>query len=378
MADFVIPDFLLNQDDETIHKRMLDNLPDDIDKSEGGMAWDNTYPTAYEEAYFSEYVLTEAIKMIFPMFCDGYYEIANYHAYNRGLERKSAEYAVGELTITGTDGTEIPSGTEFATVSIDDEESIIFYTTEDAIITDGVITVPIKAATEGTIGNVSMGTIVLKNNNITGIQSVTNEIATSGGTEEESTERLIARIVEYDKTQGSSFVGSVSDYKRWALEVPGTGNAIVIPAQDDSGLVTIVLMDANGNAASTDLCTKVYNHIMSPDNPELKLAPCIGAVLSVVPPTTVRISVAAIVELDGTVSIEDIQTAYLAALKNYMAGEAADEAEIIYTRVCSILSNIPGVKDYRQLTINDGVSNISILSTQLAECESVILTAGEV
>lgn len=378
MAEFIEPSFLQNQDVDVIHKRMLENLPSDIDKSEGGMAWDNTYPTAYEISYFAEFFMAEAIKMIFPMFCEEYDDLMDYHASSRGITRKPASYAVGELTITGDSGTEIPIGTEFSTISVDDEENIVFCTTQSATISDTSVTVPIRAVVAGTVGNVEAGTITLKQNSISGIQSAINEDATTGGVEEESTESLQSRIVEYDKTQGQSFVGNVSDYKRWALSVPGTGNARVIPAKDDSGLVTIILTDSSGNPASTQLCTEVYNYIMAPDDPEKKLAPCIGAQLSVVPPSSIYIRVTAVVELDGTALIEDIQNAYMAELKSYLAGTAANESEVKYTKVGSILSNIAGVKDYSTLTLNAGTSNISIFDNQIAICKSVTLTTGEV
>ena len=34
MSQFIIPDFIKNADVNKIHKRMRDNLPNDIDKSE--------------------------------------------------------------------------------------------------------------------------------------------------------------------------------------------------------------------------------------------------------------------------------------------------------------------------------------------------------
>ena len=40
--DFVVPSFLDNSSEEEIHKKMLDYLPDDIDKSEGGYVYDLT------------------------------------------------------------------------------------------------------------------------------------------------------------------------------------------------------------------------------------------------------------------------------------------------------------------------------------------------
>ena len=43
-----LPDFLENSSEDEIHEKMLGNLPDDIDKAEGGFPWDFTRPTAIE------------------------------------------------------------------------------------------------------------------------------------------------------------------------------------------------------------------------------------------------------------------------------------------------------------------------------------------
>ena len=70
----------------------------------------------------------------------------------------------------------------------------------------------------------------------------------------------------FDASLGNSFVGSPADYRRWALEVAGVGTAKVISAQDDTGLVTIVLTDSDGMPAQQGICTAVENHIMRYDS----------------------------------------------------------------------------------------------------------------
>lgn len=40
--DFTLPAFLQDCDVDTIHQRMMDMLPDDIDKTEAGFPWDFT------------------------------------------------------------------------------------------------------------------------------------------------------------------------------------------------------------------------------------------------------------------------------------------------------------------------------------------------
>ena len=48
--EFKAPSFLNDQDAETIHKRMMEELPPDIDDTEGGFPWDFTKPTALEKS----------------------------------------------------------------------------------------------------------------------------------------------------------------------------------------------------------------------------------------------------------------------------------------------------------------------------------------
>ena len=62
-----LPDFLNNSSEEEIHEKMLSNLPEDIDKSEGGFPWDFTRPTAIEIAELKEYVLVEVLKSLSPV-----------------------------------------------------------------------------------------------------------------------------------------------------------------------------------------------------------------------------------------------------------------------------------------------------------------------
>ena len=52
-----LPGFLENSSEDEIHEKMLGNLPDDIDKSEGGFPWDFTRATAIEISELIEFVL---------------------------------------------------------------------------------------------------------------------------------------------------------------------------------------------------------------------------------------------------------------------------------------------------------------------------------
>lgn len=374
--DFPIPSFLQNRSVDEIHREMLDIIPDDNDKSQGQHAWNYTRPTALEAAYFCQMILPEAIRLIFPQYSYG--EYLDLHAETIGFYRKKAQAAVGFLDITGKAGTVIPSGSVFSTARVNDSPSIDFTTTEDAVIPDeGLVSVPIQAVETGLIGNVLAESIILKATRLDGITSVTNPLPITGGTEDESDESLKTRIKAYQQSQEYSFVGSPADYKRWAESVDGTGTAVIIPAADLTATVTIILTDQNGTPASSQLCRRVYDHIMSPDEPLLRLAP-VGAALSVVPPEASVLEITAVVKLTGTHSLEAIEQAFVYELQNNLSA-IADDGEIIYTRIAAVLSRVPGVADYKNLLLDGGSDNIPITVWQLPtiDGDAVHLTAEE-
>ena len=376
MAEFVTPSFLENQSVDAIHERMMENLPDDIDTSEGGHPWNLTYPHAYEKAYLVEYLLTESIKLIFPQFSEDYAQIMEYHAEMRGLTRKPAEYAIGEITIKGPAGTKVPADSMFSTVGINDEPSIDFVTTKNSVIgEDGVVIIPIRAVQEGTTGNVPAGTIVLNSSDIDDITEVYNENATGGGVEIETIEALQQRIMELDASLDVSYGGTIADYKRWALSVNGTGSAVVVPPEDDTGVITIILTDSAGKPATDELCQEVYNYIMQPDNPDERLAP-INDKLRVVAPSSLHMTITATVELIEGYTLDQAVSLFVEAMQSYII-EAADSGEIKYSKVGSTLSRVAAINDYKDLVINGGTTNISITASEVPSIDASMVTFTE-
>lgn len=385
MAEFETPAFLQNHSPAEIHARMKEILPADIDMSQGGHAYNLTMPTALVVAEICEFVLPEVVKLIFPEYSYG--SFTDGHARVKGMSRRAARPASGEITITGTPNVVIPAGSMFSTAAVNDQPSVDYRTLAVVTIPEsGVISADVECTQTGVIGNTPENTIVLVSSSLKGVTAVTNEKPLTGGTEEEDDASLIARIVEYNKSQGESYVGSPSDYKRWAMSVPGVGSATVISAKDTSGTVTIIITDANGDPATEQLCTAVYNYIMSPDAPNERLAPT-NAILKVEPPSTMQISIKATVVLAEETTLESVKTAYMAQLALYLP-VALSEGEIKYSRIWGALSATEGVSDHTDLqiglkvgeTVTYGTSNIAITSNQLPtiDADDLILTVGTV
>ena len=372
-----LPEFLQNKSTDEIHTQMLDSMPGDIDKSQGQHPYNYTRPTAMIASELCQQTLPEIIKLIFPMYAYG--EWLDYHAQMRGISRRPATASSGSLQLTVTKNTNIPEGSQFSTASVDGQPSVVFETTQGKFnLPEGTTEVPVKCTQTGTAGNVIAGTVIFKLSQLSGVTAVTNPEAITGGTEEEDDDSLRARIVSLDQSQSVSYVGSVADYKRWSLEVPGVGGVTVIPAQDDSGLVTLVITDSNGDPANEEICQNVYDYIMSPADPELRLtAPNVK--LSVIPPTITELSISATVEVGTGSSLEAIKSAFIEAVQAYL-DTARSDGEVRYTQIGKILAGIIGVYDYDALTLNSGTTNISITNTQLPQVtsDSVLLTQGVV
>lgn len=392
MAELITPAFLENHSVYDVFAKQKSVMPKDIDLSEGGHSFNFLMAAALIVAEAYEFTLPEVIKLIFPEYSYG--EFLDEHAKSRKLFRKSATAASGKLTLTVVPGSVIPAGTIFSTAAVNGRPSVDYVlletldfprTSEEENLVS-TVEVDIRCTQTGTIGNADANTIILVNGRFTGIVDITNVEPMTGGTDEEDDEALIERIMAYDQNLGNNFVGSLADYKYWATEVDGVGNATIIPSEDTTGLITIIITDANGDPATEELCTSVYNHIMRPDSPFERLAP-INAYIKVVPPQTIEISISATVELTEDATLESVKAAFMTRLAAYLP-VAMDEREIKYTRVAAALASTDGANDFSGLqiglkignTISYGTANIPVTTAQLPtiDLNDLILTSGTV
>lgn len=356
--EFTIPAFLENSSEDEIHKKMLDNLPEDIDKSEGGFPWDFTRPTAIELSELREYVLVEVLKSLFPATCEESY-LLDLHGSSRGITRRESVNATGYVSVTAAAGTVIPLGYIFSTEADEDGNTVSFISIEEVTVDEsGTADVPVEAEEGGAEGNVLPNTVVLQVGDETGnmldeITSVTNPEGMAGGIDEENDDDYRERLVEYDKSQDISYIGNIADYKRWALSVPGVGSATVIPAEKGNALVTLILTDQSGQPADEEIRNAVYDYIMSPNNPEDRLAP-VGAMITIEDPESYIVNVSATVYLKD-VTKEQIEPAIKAELIKYLASCMAENV-VRLSGVYKILSSIAAIYDYKDVSISSSQS----------------------
>lgn len=370
---FVPPEFVENSSPEEIQRRMMNNLPKDIDDTPGGFPWDFTFPTAIQKAELIQFHLVRTLMLMFPMWAWG--EWLDRHAEMCGITRRPAGYASGVLTVEGDPGTRIKEGSVFATQATDTDSSLLFRAEKDVEIPEeGTAEVSVIAASAGIKSNVPVGTVNLMAVPIKGISSVTNKKAITGGTDTESDESLRERIQEAN-TAPISFVGNDSDYIRWAKEVVGVGSVVVLPEWNGPGSVKLVILDSNGKPGNTSILSSVYDYIVSPNDRQKRLAP-IGATVTVTAPETIEMRFRATIVLDEGFTLQAVQDGFKKNLLQYYE-EAKQEGVLVYTKMAAVLSDTAGVDDYTEFLVNDKRENIPISQALYPETTEVHFEDGD-
>jgi len=360
-----IPDYL-NEDEETIHQRMLEKAPPGVDISEGSFFWDTTRPGAIEKAQLVQLQLQNLLQIFFVQ--TSYGEHLDYLGQARGVTRLPATPATGNVKFVGQPGTLVKAETQVSTQSSETAPALIFETTEDGVIdSEGEVTVRAVCNEAGTVGNVPAGVIVLMAELVEGIASVTNPEPFTGGTDAEDDESLRKRVLDAWRLPATS--GNVHHYKLWAREVPGVGDAKVFPLWDGPGTVKVVIIDGNKRAASPELLAVVTAHIEE-SRP-------IGAAVTVVSAAEKQINIAADVTLASGYTINQVQQLYQEAVAGFFKEIALVENYVSYAQLGRILLETPGVGDYSGLLVNGAANNVLLNEDEVPVLGTVTLEVME-
>lgn len=355
--EFVKPDFLEDCSVDEIHRRMMNNLPPDIDDMPGGFAYDLTRPTAIEKSEMLEFYMVRAIMVMFPQYAWG--EHLDLHGRQVHLTRHPAAYASGYVEITGEPGTEIKAGVIFATPATDRTDSYEFTADEPAVIgEDGKAIVAVTASESGPESNVPANTVTIMDDPTPEISRVTNPLSITGGADEETDDCFYDRIAE-EYANSNTFLGNDNDYVRWAKEA-GAGDCFVDSVSQEPGTVKLVIVDAGGQPADEALIERVYDYIVSPGDRSKRLLPTACARLTCMQAVTVSLEFKCTgIQYDGTTDIEQIKLDFSKAAMELFA-KAKKDGVIRYNDVRPLLSDIAGVTDFSEFYINNGMENISL------------------
>ncbi|KZS45262.1 Baseplate J family protein [Paenibacillus glucanolyticus] len=375
MAD--LPLYLLDQTEENIMNRMLNQVPSDIDKSEGSFIWDAQAPVAFmlsEAALWAQELLRRGFASTVASDRPEIRSVElDLRTAEHGITRREAVASSGSVVFTGKPRTTVPAGTYVATPADEGsgESSVEYVTISGVTLGDlGTGTAPIRAVTPGSSGNVPAGVIQLMMTSVSGVTSVTNPEPTRSGTDTESDQSLLERFYAKVRSQGTS--GNKAQYMLWANEIAGVGGVEVAPLWQGPGTVGLYLLDTDKRAASQDIVDAVQQHIdPSQDGQGEGVAPA-GPVITVMPAAEVAINISVKVQRtqEQPSTMDEIRKLIEDGVRSYLQQIAFNRKDplVRYTRIAAVLLDIPIIVDYSDLTINGHTEqqNIEIGSGQVA------------
>jgi len=329
---------------EVVLEDMLSRVISDIDKREGSVIYDSLAPAAYKVAE-NYYYLDQFLNLIFgDTAVDTFLDRV---VADHGMTRKQSTYAIRKVTTSGA----VNIGTRWGI------EDLVYDIT--ALVSSNVYAATCE--TLGSIGNTYSG--ALENiDNVSGITATLTDIMTSGE-DEETDDNLRTRFYLQVRSTGTS--GNACDYRNWALEVPGCGDAKVFPLWNGAGTVKVLVVDENMTINAT-LPTTVHDYIET-------VRP-IGATVTVASPTSLSINITANVMLNGTKTLAEVRTAFTTSLTSYLRETVFEVYSVSYAKIGSLLLATAGVDDYSALLVNAGTANITISSGQMPIVGTLTLT----
>lgn len=338
---------------EVILQRMLDRVPDTMDKREGSIIYDALAPAAIELAL---------LYIEFGIIVDESYADTASRDYliKRVAERGIIPYEATNAIIKGVftpSSINIPIGSRF------NHDNLNFVVLSK--INDGEYR--LRCETVGIEGNIYSGNLI-PIDYIDGLETATIEEVLIPGENEEETEALRQRY--FNSFEIKSFGGNKTDYKEKTNAINGVGCTKVTPIWNGGGTVKLTILDSNYDKASDELINSVQNAIdPKQDGKGDGYAP-IGHIVTVNTADEVPINVTATFTFDTGYSFNSLKSQMEDKIKEYLLEirkEWAEKTEsIVYLRKIELsLFTIEGIIDISNTKINNSNSNLTLSEYQI-------------
>lgn len=350
---------------EAILQRMLDRVPDDLDKRPGSIIYDSLAPAAAEFAQM--YIDVGAGDEI------RYNDTATEEYLTRGtaewgVNRELATYAVRQATFldSGGGGLDVPIGSRFFAGDL-------AYMVNERI-SQGVFKV--RCETAGAVGNSPFGAM-LPMEYINNLASAMLQDILVPGENEETDDALRKRY--YIEINEQPFGGNVADYRQNVRALDGVGAVRITPVWQGGSTVKATIMATDYIPPSKALIDQVQE-IVDPipfAGEGIGLAP-IGHYVTIAGVTWLTVNIAATLTLAPDITIGQVEQdiadmidAYLHALRS--AWEADAPLTVRVAQVEARILSVSGVVDVMGTQLNGLDANITLAEDQVPQRGSVTL-----
>lgn len=338
---------------EVIVQRMMDRIIEkypNLDNREGSIVF-NAIASAAVELAIAYTEIDNAISESFVNTASREYILI-------GCEQMGMDISVFESSAgvhKGVFNVEVPIGSRWNC-------DLYNYTVTDYLgLEDGNYAYKLECETVGTAPNNETG-------DLTPITDVPEGLSLAQITEcliegENETPDEDVRVAYYEFINSTASDGNVNQYKRWCDEYQGIGNSKIFPLWNGANTVKVSILSASNRAASTELINEFQNYI-DPGSRGMGdgVAP-IGAIVTVTTATELPINVSATITMkSGYTDTSGIAI----ALNKYFSDIAYEKSQVAYMNVGAIILGVDGVESISNLEINNGTSDITLSTEQIA------------
>ena len=357
--------------EDVVLKRMMDKVPNDLDKREGSIIYNALAPVAMEVSRmysdmnrFLEYTFAS------PNMPE---EFLDLRVAEEGLKREQATYSIKKGYFYDQDNNliDIPLNSRFSI------ENFNFIAIEK--VSTGIY--KMKCESTGTEVNYITGPLI-PIEYIEGLSVATLEELIIPGEERESNESLFNRYVEH--LNEKPFGGNIADYKINTKSIDGVGTVKVFPIWNGGGTVKIVFLDSDYGVPTTELVNKVQT-ILDPVQNQgkgLGMAP-VGHVVTVKGAEDIDIAIETNILLKRGLTIGKIQEDINKILGDYLKQlrkqwHEEDSTIVRISQIEARILNVDGVSDLFNTKINGKEENLSLGIDEVPILKEVVLSEKEI
>lgn len=338
---------------EGILKRMLDRIPDTMDKREGSIIYDALSPAALE----IKLMYTELDQLMDDCFADtasrGY---LIRRAAERGLYPKPAAFSSLRAVCVPA-SVDVPIGSRF---TLND----LSYAVSEKLSDDEY---KITCEEIGTVGNKYFGEMAAVDY-IQGLESFSIVELLVPGEDEEDTEVFRKRYLE--SFDSRAYGGNVEDYIQKTNLIAGVGATKVTPVWNGGGTVLLTIIDSSFNAAGEALIEQVQQQIdPRGDGSGSGIAP-IGHIVTVNTAEEVRIDVGFDLVFDDGYTFDRVKARIGEVIDDYLLELRSewyshDNSSVRIAQIESRIMSVEGVVDIQNTRLNGADGNLILTKYQI-------------
>ena len=159
--------------------------------------------------------------------------------------------------------------------------------------------------------------------------------------------------------------GNKAHYILWALECKGVGGAKATRDEEINNKVNLYICGDNGEKADDAVIKTVQDYIDPKKNGDGSGCAPVGAICEVLSAVKKSIDIVGKVELDGSLSLDDVKENIKAVILKYFSQINFKKNELSYARLLHLALCCDGVSDITDFKVNNNYENITCKETEI-------------